>query len=626
MSVVSKQGEGVAAHVGGSSSNREPGPKGIWRVAEEGVLLVFAAVFALYLEWPLLSNPHAYQVDAAIHEWWMRRFRDPQLFNDPLTEAVIDAAWVPPGISSTYRLAANFIDPIAFAEWLPVVLVPLSVWLVFRIVRVQTSWIPAAWLGAVLFVLPWEIHRFSGGHSRAFMHPIVLLCVLLALRGKDAWAALVPGVGALFYPPAGIVALAIFGLSSLRLRPHPHVVKTRFLFAVAAAGLIALVLFVPRVAGSDPPQILTRAEVQDLPEFGPDGQLRFFKDTLLNQLRGNYSGFDLRESGSVLLAAAFLVVLTRLWVRPRLAPEVWAMAAGSLLMFAAAYAVLFHLYLPHRYTYPLVPFFAILVAGSWQPLWKAAAGWLENPALWLPVAVAAGLLVLYLGLVVSPLGPLWERATFVTWLGKKAGLFAIVAMIAGILAGAGGRIRSLSNTTAAGLVAGAVAAAIIVAGLAVLGPSRSKGFVCNRPFHRYLATVPKDSVIAAHPVASTCVILAARRPVVISKKLYQPWDRDFLEVVRPRMFDMLRAYYGDSVDHILELRAEYGADFFVVRGREVKVTQWRSRMEPFTGFVNRLLAENPHGPAALRLPKACITWSRGGTKIYDLACVESAVG
>ena len=51
--------------------------------------------------------------------------------------------------------------------------------------------------------------------------------------------------------------------------------------------------------------------------------------------------------------------------------EVWAMGAASLILFGVSYAVLFHLYLPNRYTYPLIPFFCIVIAVSWYPLWNS---------------------------------------------------------------------------------------------------------------------------------------------------------------------------------------------------------------------------------------------------------------
>ena len=47
------------------------------------------------------------------------------------------------------------------------------------------------------------------------------------------------------------------------------------------------------------------------------------------------------------------------------------MPVVALLGFAAAQAVLFRLYLPHRYTYPLVAFCAIAVAVALRPTWRS---------------------------------------------------------------------------------------------------------------------------------------------------------------------------------------------------------------------------------------------------------------
>ena len=51
--------------------------------------------------------------------------------------------------------------------------------------------------------------------------------------------------------------------------------------------------------------------------------------------------------------------------------EVLALPVVALGLWALATAVLFRLYLPHRYTYPLIPFCAIAMAVGLQPMWAA---------------------------------------------------------------------------------------------------------------------------------------------------------------------------------------------------------------------------------------------------------------
>src|SRR5919108_729247 len=54
--------------------------------------------------------------------------------------------------------------------------------------------------------------------------------------------------------------------------------------------------------------------------------------------------------------------------------EVLAIPVVSLAAYGLAQAVLFRLYLPHRYTYPLIAFFAIAIGVALRPTWAAAVG------------------------------------------------------------------------------------------------------------------------------------------------------------------------------------------------------------------------------------------------------------
>jgi hypothetical protein len=59
-----------------------------WAWAEDVVVVLVAAVATLVVEWTVIVKPRVFQTDAMIHEFWMRRFQDPALFHDPLTNAL----------------------------------------------------------------------------------------------------------------------------------------------------------------------------------------------------------------------------------------------------------------------------------------------------------------------------------------------------------------------------------------------------------------------------------------------------------------------------------------------------------------------------------------------------------
>jgi hypothetical protein len=143
----------------------------------------------------------------------------------------------------------------------------------------------------------------------------------------------------------------------------------------------------------------------------------------------------------------------------------------------------------------------------------------------------------------------------------------------------------------------------------------------------YLRTLPKQAIIAGDPKAIDCVPIEAERGVVISRKLYQPFDYTFLKIVRPRMADMLRAYYGSSRSAIADLGTRYGATDLVVDRKLLSSRRPDRRftsMAPFAAVVRRAEPAPSHR-AALHLPRSCQVWSQGDLAVYDISCVGDSV-
>jgi hypothetical protein len=591
-------------------------------------LLVLAACVTVYEQRAILFTPHVYQSDALLLEYWTRRFQDSQLFTDPLTHALIHTAYVPFGIEGLYLAASYLMDPIRFGAWGALVLAPFSAWLVFRIIREQAEWLPAAWLGAALFLLPWSMERFSGTHARAFAQPIVLLTLYLVMRGRIRWAAAVPVVGALVYPPASIVAVAMLTMLALgRNGRRPSIDGPLAKTATASVVIVLAVLLAPRLAGLPTSNLISASAARHYPEFGPHGQLSFFRKSIWQMLKGRYSGFDLKAPGGILLTAAMALLALRPSNARLVRKEVWAAAAASLLLFGLSYAVLFRLYLPNRYTRPLTPILCVVVGVCWQPTWHAIHRRMGTRALplvavVLPAAIAAvGVMYLQLGPQVSPAGAralLRGAAGALVW-SVAAGVVFCVAAVA--------KHRSLARDQLVALVCALISAAVLVGAVTGVDAGRDT-FVCGQPqLQAYLRSLPKDVIIAGDPVKLDCVPMEAERAVVISRKLYQPVDASYLNVIRPRMFAMLRAYYGASQRAIANLHSRYGADYLVVE-RPLLTARVASPayavMAPFAKLIDTLLASSATR-AALDLPPACAVWRHGDLTVYDLRCVSSSL-
>ena len=261
------------------------------------------------------------------------------------------------------------------------------------------------------------------------------------------------------------------------------------------------------------------------------------------------------------------------------------LAASCLGMFAASYGVLFRLYLPNRYVHSMIAFFCIVIAVCWRPTWTFIARWVGSR----PSLIAACVLpaaIVWLAARVVPLGPqlkshalaaqvLHDKWLYLTWL-VAACLVAVAVLLLT------GRHAKGAAVTFAAVLAGT----LLVGGVAVAGGGEAAGLDCpDAPLYRYLQTLPKDTIVAGEPFEINCVPIAAERPVLMSQKLYQVYDRNVLRFARPRMFAEIRAYYGGSLRDIVRLRTRYGADVVVVN-RELLASGGEypySRMAPFGG-------------------------------------------
>lgn len=285
------------------------------------------------------------------------------------------------------------------------------------------------------------------------------------------------------------------------------------------------------------------------------------------------------------------------------------MPVAALGAFALSQAVLFKLYLPHRYTYPLIAFFAIAVAVTVQPTWTALAA---NSRLRSLVLLFAPLAICAFAIYVFPLAPPTPRLQPLPALALLAVTVAVALVV-----------RRPWEIGA--LVTGVV----LIAAVLVLPDRFPHGNACpHRPVATYLESLPKDAIVAGDPRDLMCVPATAHRAVVISTQLAPSYEAGYFLAARARMFAMLRAYYGPSPAAIADLRRRYGATDLLVRrdaiGKELtpRGTRWRAGQLPYGRFVRGLVRHEE--PAVLHLPASCRRFQRGPVEVYDIACVSRA--
>ena len=452
---------------------------------------------------------------------------------------------------------------------------------------------------------------------------MVLLTILLLLKRRPLTGAIVAAVGALFYPPAALLAVGMICFCAVTWEGRrPHLDKRGAIAAVVAGGLSLLAVVIPDHLRGGAPAELSASMARRFPEFQKLGTLHFFESDPITYLTQNRSGFDLRGAGSIILIAAVALLVFRPANARLLRQPVWAMPVVSLVLFAIAQLVLFRLYLPHRYTYPIVAFAPIAVGIVLKPTWDAV--WATRHAGWRAFALfCAPAVVTVVAIWVFPLGPKepWDNFTSLT----------TVFVAVGTVVVAGAAVLIIEHTEAtqrAALAAGLTA--ILLGGLIVFVPVRyERGTACpNGVMVHYLAKQPKDAIIAADPIDAKCLPATTKRAVVISTQLAPAYERNYFLMGRRRMFDMLDAMYGDSRQKIVDLNRKYGATLLWVRRGAVerqvrgKGARWRKWQRPYGAYVNNLLKDG-HRPASLDLPKKCLVFQHNEGEVYSIPCLAS---
>jgi hypothetical protein len=585
------------------------------------LIACFGASFAISAR---LLQAKVISDDALVHQYWMWNFRDPELFTDPLTHALRESQRYPEGYVNLFRLAVEFTSPITFGEFLGIALMAFSAWLVFLITREQTDWRLGPWIAAAVFLSLINIHRFNGGFPRAFVHPCVLLTVLLAMRGRLLLSALVAGAGTLFYPPAALLAVGVLLWCAIDWHGwRPAISRRRAPWALLALAIAAAGVFLPDLLGRAAPAVFTEAEARRFPEFSEFGPLHFFNPSLLDYLRQNRSGFDLKGVGSVLVLAGIALLLVRPANLRLLRREVLALPVVSLGAFTVAQLVLFRLYLPHRYTYPLMAFFAIAIGVWLRPTWTAL--WERRPRLVLAVAMLVAPFAVYgLANFWFPLGPDFRTRRLFT---DTNLIIAGVGLGVAVLLVVAFRHMRAARVT----FVGATLTGLLLLGMLLGVPDReARGSVCaSSPTSRFLGTLPKDAIIAGDPWDLKCLVGTSRRAVVISSQLSPAYEIDYFHMGRERMFSTLRAYYGQSLPGLVELADRYGATHLWVRREAIrrelaKPERYLERQVPYGRYVRDLLRAGP--PVTLRLPADCRVFGHGASEVYDMACLRRQAG
>lgn len=559
------------------------------------------ATFYIYLNLLLIINrKYVVQDDARQHVFWMMRFLDPKLFsNDVITDYFQSVATV--GYRFLYRFVAVLgINPLLFHKILPSILALISTGYAFG-VCLEIFPIPLAGFITALLLNQhlWMEDNLSSATPRAFLTPLLLAFLYYLLRGakssslgatsfvdrrnffgKQSLPLLVIVISSLFYPHVVLVASGVLIVRLLNWENGKlKLSENKQDYWICGTGLVVafLVLFPYVISESQFGSIVDLETAKTMPEFYLGGRTHFFdKNIFYYWLAGERSGIftDSMLMPFTLVAALFLPFLMRFPGKFPLVKEMTkeARILGQLTivafgLFFLAHALLFHLYLPSRYTQYILPF--VLVFAS---------------AIALTVLLDAGL-----------------RGLQTRHLHKKILSLGLVAFI------------SLSL--------------IFYPSFLNQFPQAGYKFGNFPSLYQFFAQQPKDILIASLSPEADNIPSFTLRSVLVSKETAIALYPDYYSVIRQRILDLIEAQYSPKIADVKNLIQKYDIDFWLLDKKEFSAeylenNNWLQQFQPVTSQAQTQLSQGDT-PALLKATEFCSVWQVETLVVLDAECLSS---
>lgn len=493
---------------------------------------------------PAVVRPDIFDGDAAHHVFWLYKYADPTLFPDDISVEYLRTS-APLGYRALYAAIAPVIDVLNAQEVLSVVLFFLSGWMAWKLGTAIEG--PGRALRGFLAVMTCiamvGVSRTSDllpamAFQRTFALPVTLLCLWALISGRYLWVGISWLLSGLFYP----VLLPVLGLAGGLVFVRDLIAQRRMpsmWIANGLSGIAALVLalyFMPQVDWLGP--AVTYQQAVAMPEYGTNGRLQLH----VHGFFADYFRFHMMGLG---WSAQFLLVIA-----------------------------------------------AFTAAAIWmgRKLFLPTAAW---------IFVGVGL-VLWAAMRLFP-----EKLMFGLYLPNRHTRWSIAAFgIVAISAGGYALIEAASRRMELRRIALVLAIVAPVATGLALAPRTIS--LMRLPFdqdlentYAYIASLPNDMLVGAHPDLASYIPLRARHSVLTSTEVSMPWMSGYYAKVKPRLEALLRAAYATDIEEVDSLLAPYGVDVFVT-GPGV----WRSTgyLEPYNKMAQALIANGRRRGFALEHP------------------------
>ncbi len=509
-------------------------------------ILFTTGCIVVFAHWPAFTSPYIVNNDVRQHLYWMQRFSDPELFNNDLLSEYAQH-YVPWGVQAIYAAAAPFINPLTFGKILTVLLFAASAGWLFLLTKRLSDETTALLTVCVFCFFGFFLGRISGGLSRAFVFPMMLLYLLFLSQGRLLGASVTLMLQAVLNPYLFLICATTHILFLLHrffpvINPYHQghsfdkinaavrpMRLSRFIAVQLPIAVGVLLMATKHLFFSNPlfGELVGLADMVGHPEYGNLGRYEilpvpsvFFellRPWVLN-LPENIFAISAYTVGVLLMLAICIAGISRsTWQLPSIPLPLFGYFLGaSILLHFASKLTLFSLFLPRRYMEFSFTIFYCIVIG------------------------------ILFGSAVKALG-----------IKKFVPLLVTIFMLLAVV-----RLQGVELDD----------------------------YTRHQAVYRFLQQTSKSSLVAGHPELMDNVVTFSQRKAYVTYELSHPWAKRYWAIVKSRTFSFFDAYYGEDPETVRAFCRKNGIDFLIVREEDFqqnRIDSGKVYFEPFGSYIRQ---------------------------------------
>ncbi|MBU1565900.1 MAG: hypothetical protein KJ630_09765 [Proteobacteria bacterium] len=517
------------------------------------LVLVLGVTLLVYCfaHWQGICSSYVINDDVRQQIYWMQEWQDPGLFKGHyLTEYA--KQYVPWGVQAIYWAASHYINPVQFSKILTAILFTVTAGLLFVLASELWDELTGILTVCMFYYFGFFLGAISGGLSRGFVFPLLILYLIFLSRGKTKSGGVVLMVQSLFNPYLFVLCLLTHGLFLVH--------NQHFRQAIRSAALP------------------TPNSINQKRSMGTSGFLlsQYFPPVLgMIFLFAKYQIFQDPRFGSIVSNAEMI-------------GHIEYTVAGRYEMIPVS-SLFFECIRPFLQDLPVglqsisaasagVSIFIILIISGWNG--QRIISQIRKLKIYFYLLIAS--VVLYV------LARIFLLKLFIPSRYLEFSLTVFYCLLAGILVrSAVDSIRSDRYRT------------VLIVLLICLGAFRLKGVALydyggQATLYKFFQSTSRESNIAGHPYLMDNIMTFSQRKVFVSYELSHPWYGKYWSIIKPMTYDFFNAYYSESPNEIREFCRKYAINYFVVRESDFtnKMPESTAYFQPFGSHIRKLLEKN----------------------------------